>query len=66
LSRGVQVVDVAWQAVMMIVTGVEDLVQRIENGHTCRVLGGWTIERSGGVVCDLHYACVDDKRMFLG
>jgi hypothetical protein len=26
------------------------------DGHTCRVLGGRTVERSGGAVCDLHLA----------
>jgi hypothetical protein len=35
---------------------VGDLVQRTENGRTGQVLGGQTIERSGGAVCDLHYA----------
>jgi hypothetical protein len=29
--------------------GAED-----RDGRTGRVLGGWTIERSGGVVCSLH------------
>jgi hypothetical protein len=41
-------------------------VQRIGDGRTGRVLGGWTIERSGGVVCDLHRARGDEKREFLG
>jgi hypothetical protein len=46
--------------------GVGDLVQRTEDGGTCRVLGGRAIERSGGVVCDLHYACEDEEYGFLG
>jgi hypothetical protein len=66
LSRGVQVVGAAWRATTRIVTGVEDLVQRIGNGRTGQVLGGWAIERSGGVVCGLHRACGDEKRGFLG
>jgi hypothetical protein len=41
-------------------------VQRIWDGRTGRVLGGWAIERSGGVVCDLHRARGDEKRGFLG
>jgi hypothetical protein len=54
LSRGVQVAGAAWRATTRIVTGVGDLVQRTGDGHTGRVLGGWTIERSGGAVCGLH------------
>jgi hypothetical protein len=54
LSRGVQVVGVAWRAVTMIVTGVGDLVQRTGDDHTYRVLGGRAVERSCGAVCDLH------------
>jgi hypothetical protein len=30
------------------------------------VLGGRAIERSGGAVCDLHHACGDEERGFLG
>jgi hypothetical protein len=30
------------------------------------VIGGWTIETSGDVVCDLHYAHRDEERGFLG
>jgi hypothetical protein len=48
------------------VTGVGDLVQRIGDGRTGQVLGGWAIERSGGVVCSLHYAHGDEERGFLG
>jgi hypothetical protein len=40
LSRGVQVVGVAWCAVMRIMIGVGDLVQRAGDGHTGQVLGG--------------------------
>jgi hypothetical protein len=46
--------------------GVEDLVQRTGDGHTCRVLGGRAIERSDGAVCGLHLARGDEERMFLG
>jgi hypothetical protein len=53
-SHGVQVVGAAWRAVMRIVAGVEDLVQRTEDGHTGQVLGGQVIERSGGVVCGVQ------------
>jgi hypothetical protein len=66
LSRGVQVAGAAWRAATRIVTGVEDVVQRIGDGRTGQVLGGWAIERSGGVVCGLHRARGDEKRGFLG
>jgi hypothetical protein len=56
LSRGIQLAGVAWRAVMMTMTGVGDLVQRTGGGRTDRVLGGRTVERSGGAVCDLHLA----------
>jgi hypothetical protein len=59
LSHGVQVAGVAWRAATRIVTGVGDLVQRIRDGHTSRVLGGLTIERSGDIVYGLHLACGD-------
>jgi hypothetical protein len=65
LSRGVQVAGVAWQAAMRIVVGVGDLVQRTEDGHTCRVLGGRAIERLGGAVCGLHHAHGDEENMLL-
>jgi hypothetical protein len=48
------------------VAGVGDLVQRTEDGHTGRVLGGQTIERSGDVVCGLHRARGDEEREFIG
>jgi hypothetical protein len=41
-------------------------VQRIGDGRTGRVLGGRTVERSGGAVCGLHLARGDKKRGFLG
>jgi hypothetical protein len=52
--------------VARIVEGVGDLMQRIGVGCTGWVLGGRTIERSGGTVCSLHRAREDEKRMFLG
>jgi hypothetical protein len=57
----VHVAGVAWRAVMMIMVGVEDLVQRITDGHTDRVLSGRAIERSGGAVCGLHRARGDEE-----
>jgi hypothetical protein len=62
----VQVVGVAWRAAMMIVVGVGDLVQRIEDGRTGRVLDGRMVERLGGTVCSLHRARGDEERGFLG
>jgi hypothetical protein len=56
LSRGVQVVGAAWRAATRTVAGVEDLVQRTEDGRTGRVLGARAVERSGGTVCGLHLA----------
>jgi hypothetical protein len=66
LSRGVQVVGAAWRAVMRITVGVGDLVQRIRDGRTARVLGGRAIERSGGAVCGLHRAHEEKEHTFLG
>jgi hypothetical protein len=51
---------------MMIVAGVGDLVQRIRDGRTGRVLGGQAIERSGGTVSGLHRARGDKEHEFLG
>jgi hypothetical protein len=65
LSRGVQVAGAAWRAVMRIVTGVGDLVQRTGDGRTGQILGGRVIERSGGAVCGLHRARGDEEREFL-
>jgi hypothetical protein len=39
---------------------------RIETGVGDLVLGGWTIERSGDVVCGLHRAQEYEQRGFLG
>jgi hypothetical protein len=66
LSHGVQVAGAAWRAVMMIMAGVGDLVQRIGDGRTGRVFGGRAIERSGGVMCDLHRARGDEECEFFG
>jgi hypothetical protein len=66
LSHGVQVIGGAWRATTRIVVGVGDLVQRIEDGHTSRVLGGRTIGRSGDTVCGLHRARGDEECEFLG
>jgi hypothetical protein len=66
LSRGVQVAGAAWRTAIRIMAGVGDLVQRIRDGHTSRILGGWTFERSGGTVCDLHRTRGDEERGFLG
>jgi hypothetical protein len=49
----------------MIVVGVGDLVQRNVDGRTGRVLGGQTIERSGGAVCGLHHTHGDEERVCL-
>jgi hypothetical protein len=49
-------VGAAWRAVTRTVAGVGDLVQRTGDGCTGRVLGGRTVERSGGAVCGLHLA----------
>jgi hypothetical protein len=54
MSHGVQVAGVAWRAATRTVVGVGDLVQRTGDGHTGQVLGGRTVERSGGAVCGLH------------
>jgi hypothetical protein len=62
----VQVAGAAWRAAMRVVAGIGDLVQRIGDGRTGRVLGGRTIERSGGAVCGLHRARGDEERGFLG
>jgi hypothetical protein len=66
LSRGVHVAGVAWCAAMRIMVGVGDLVQRIGDVHTGRVLGGRAIEKSGGTVCSLHRVHRDEERGFLG
>jgi hypothetical protein len=62
----VQVAGAAWHVATRIVAGVGDLVQRTEDGHTGRVLGGRAIEKSGGAVCGLHHARRDEEHRFLG
>jgi hypothetical protein len=66
LSRGVQVAGAAWCGATRIVAGVGDLVQRIGDGHTGRVLSGRVIERLGGTMCGLHHARGDEECEFLG
>jgi hypothetical protein len=66
LSRGVQVAGTAWCATTRILAGVGDLVQRIGDGRTGRILSGRTIERLCGAVCGLHRARGDEERWFLG
>jgi hypothetical protein len=51
--------------VRRIITGVKDLVQRTEDGHTGQVLDARAIERSGGAVYGLHRACGDEEHGFL-
>jgi hypothetical protein len=51
LSRGVHVADAEWCAATSIVAGVEDLVQRIRDDRTGRVLGGRV---ASCVVCAVH------------
>jgi hypothetical protein len=62
----VQVAGAASRAATRIMAGVGDLVQRIGDGRTGRVLGGRAIERSGGAVCGLHGARGDEERGFFG
>jgi hypothetical protein len=62
----VQVAGAAWRAATRIVAGIGDLVQRTDDDHTCWVLGGQTIGRSGDAVYYLHRACGDEKCRFLG
>jgi hypothetical protein len=50
---------------MRIMAGVGDLVQRIGDGCTGRVLGGRAIEMSRGTACGLHRAHGDEERRFL-
>jgi hypothetical protein len=59
-------VGAAWRVAIKIVAGVGDLVQRIGDDRTGRVLGGRTIGRSGDAVCGLHRAHGDEEREFLG
>jgi hypothetical protein len=57
---------VTWWAATRIVVGVGDLVQMTGDGRTGRVLGGWTIGRSGDAVCGLHRARGDEEHEFFG
>jgi hypothetical protein len=66
LSHGVQVAGAAWRAILRIVVGVGDLMQRTGDGRTGRVLSGRAIEWLGGAVCDLHRARGDEERGFFG
>jgi hypothetical protein len=66
LSRGVQVPGAVWCVVTRTVAGVGDLVQRTGDGRTGQVLGGRTVERSGGAVCGLHLTRGDYECGFLG
>jgi hypothetical protein len=66
LSHGVQVAGAAWRAAMRIVAGVGDMVQRIRDDRTGRVLSGPAIEIAGGVIYSLHRARGDEEREFLG
>jgi hypothetical protein len=56
LSHGVQVTGAAWRAVMRIVAGVGDLVQRTRDGRTGQILDGRAIERSVApcAACTVH------------
>jgi hypothetical protein len=60
------VAGAVWRVTTKIMAGVGDLVQRIEYGHTGRVLDGRAIERSGGTMCGLHRARGDEEREFFG
>jgi hypothetical protein len=60
LSCGVQVTGAPWRAVIRIVAGVGDLVQRTGDGRICQVLCGRAIKRLGGAVCG------DEEHEFLG
>jgi hypothetical protein len=59
------VAGAVWRAMMRIMTGVGDLMQRTGDGHTGRILGGRAIERSGDAMCGLHRARGDEKREFI-
>jgi hypothetical protein len=61
-----EVAGAAWWAVMRIVAGVGDLLQRTRDGRIGRVLNGQMIGRSGDDVCGLHRARGDEERRFLG
>jgi hypothetical protein len=46
--------------------GVGDLIQRIGDDRTGRVLGGRGIKRSDSAVCGLHRTHGEEEREFLG
>jgi hypothetical protein len=56
LSRGVQVAGATWRATMRTVVEVGNLVQKIGDGRTGRILNDRAVEMSGGTVCGLHLA----------
>jgi hypothetical protein len=64
LSRDVQVACATWSAVMRIVAGVGDLVQRTRDGQA--QIGYSVAGRSGDVVCGLYRTHGDEEREFLG
>jgi hypothetical protein len=66
LSRGVQMVGATWRAAMRTVAGVGDLVQRIRDGRTGRILSGRGVEKSGGAMYGLHLTHGDKECGFLG
>jgi hypothetical protein len=51
LSRGVQVVGLAWHAATRTKAGVGDLVQRTGDGRTGQVLSGLAVEMASCAVC---------------
>jgi hypothetical protein len=57
----VHVAGAVWRVATRILVGVGDLVQRIRDRHTGRVLGGRAIERSGDAVCGLHRTRGDEE-----
>jgi hypothetical protein len=63
LSRGVQVAGAAWRAVMRIMAGVEDLVQRTEDGRIGWVLDG---RRSKGRVAPCAVSTVHGEMRSAG
>jgi hypothetical protein len=60
------VAGATWRAATRIVARIGDLVQRTGDGRTGRVLGGRTIESSGGAMCGLHCARGNEEREFHG
>jgi hypothetical protein len=59
-----QVAGAACQTAMKIMTGLGDLIQTIEDGHTGRVLDDQTIGMSGDAVCDLYRTSRDEDHEF--